>query len=46
MFESLRSFWLALAAALGQLTAVYTRLGYRDIRPVRMWERRRPVSAG
>jgi hypothetical protein len=25
---------------------VYTRIGYRDLRPVQMWERRKPASAG
>ena len=32
------------ATKMGQ--PVYARLGYRDIRPVQMWERRRSASAG
>jgi GNAT superfamily N-acetyltransferase len=32
------------ATAMG--APVYRRIGYRDLRPVQMWERRRPASAG
>jgi GNAT superfamily N-acetyltransferase len=32
------------ATTMGQ--PVYTRIGYRDLRPVQMWERRKPASAG
>jgi GNAT superfamily N-acetyltransferase len=32
------------ATKMGQ--PVYARLGYRDLRPVQMWERRKPASAG
>jgi GNAT superfamily N-acetyltransferase len=32
------------ATGMGQ--PVYARMGYRDLRPVQMWERRKPASAG